>query len=210
MKTQKMLVGMLILGIVFIVLVIPGRAQKPEPLQPSSVTDAVGTAFSYQGQLKKDGGLVNGTCDFEFSLWNQVGTGTPPTGGTQIGGTQSKSGVTVTDGLFTVSLDFGSTAFNGEARYLQTAVQCAGDSGFNALSPRQTLYAALYTLGLKPGAIISNTEGTILTIQNRGSVAGVSGIYVDVGEPELYVQHSRHPSGIAGGNAGSLSANSEY
>jgi hypothetical protein len=171
MKARKMLASTLVVSIVLAVLVVPGGAQRPEPLQPASVTSAVGTAFSYQGQLKKDGGLVNGTCDFEFSLWNQVGTGTPPTGGTQIGGTQSKSGVTVTDGLFTVQLDFGSTAFSGEARYLQTGVKCTGDSIFNTLSPRQTLFATPYALGLNPGAVISDTTAhdafPILTIRQN-------------------------------------------
>ena len=29
----------------------------------------VGTAFTYQGQLKKGGRAVNGTCGLEFTLW---------------------------------------------------------------------------------------------------------------------------------------------
>jgi hypothetical protein len=57
----------------------------------------------------------------------------------------------VSNGLFTIpDLDFGSGAFNGEARWLAIAVQCPGDSGYTALSPRQALTPAPYALAL-PG-----------------------------------------------------------
>jgi len=153
MKKQRVFISILV-AVLLSLIVRQGQAQRPEPLQPAGVMGSVGTSFFYQGQLKKDGSLVNDTCDFEFSLWDQLGTGSPPTGGTQIDSTRSASGVTVTDGLFTVSLDFGSNAFKGEARYLQIAVQCMGDSSFNTLSPRQFLYATPYALSLRPGAII--------------------------------------------------------
>ena len=50
------------------------------------------------------------TYDFRFSLDDAV------MGCAQVGSTQTKTGVTVSNGLFTVQLDFGSTAFLGEAR----------------------------------------------------------------------------------------------
>jgi hypothetical protein len=107
--------------------VTASRAQSP-----------LGTAFTYQGQLKNAGGPVNDTCNFQFSLWDDV------SGGTQIGTTQTVSGVAVTDGLFTVSLDFGAAAFQGDARWLAIAVQCSGDSAYTDLTPRQALTAAPY------------------------------------------------------------------
>jgi hypothetical protein len=103
---------------------------------------------SYQGQLKKDGSPVNGTCDFQFSLYDAA------SGGTQVGSTQTKTGVSVTNGLFTIpDLDFGTNAFQGDARYLEIAVRCpAGSGSYTTLSPRQALTAAPYALGLRPGA----------------------------------------------------------
>ena len=45
-----------------------------------------------------------------------------------------------------MQLDFGSNAFGGDARWLQIAVQCSGDTGFTTLSPRQPLTPAPYAL----------------------------------------------------------------
>lgn len=98
----------------------------------------LGTAFTYQGQLKRDGALVNATCDMTFTLYDAA------TGGTPAGGPITMP-VTVTGGLFTVVLDFGITPFAGEARWLEVAVQCPGDAGFTTL-PRQPLTATPYTL----------------------------------------------------------------
>jgi len=123
----------------------PEDALRLQPLAGSATTAVMGTAFTYQGQLRKSGAPVNATCDFQFSLFDAA------SGGAQIGATQTKSGVSVSNGLFTIpDLDFGSGAFNGEARWLAIAVQCPGDSGYTALSPRQALTPAPYALAL-PG-----------------------------------------------------------
>jgi len=101
----------------------------------------LGTAFTYQGQLKQDGNPVDGTCDFEFSLWDAPSNGNP------IGSTQSPPPVGVADGIFTVQLDFGSGAFQGDARWLEIAVCCpTGCDPKVTLTPRQALTASPYAL----------------------------------------------------------------
>ncbi|HEX9441206.1 MAG TPA: hypothetical protein VF909_16090, partial [Roseiflexaceae bacterium] len=101
----------------------------------------LGTAFTYQGQLKNAGGPVNGACDFQFALFDA------PTGVNQIGATQPVNGLSVSNGLFTVALDFGASAFTGQARWLQIAVRCPAGSGiYTTLTPRQALTAAPYAL----------------------------------------------------------------
>ena len=95
------------------------QAQGPQPPEDVGVPVVLGTAFTYQGQLKQNGNPVNGPCDCEFSLWDAA------SGGAQIGSTQTQTNVSVVNGLFTISnLDFGSGAFNGEARWLNIAVRC--------------------------------------------------------------------------------------
>ena len=79
---------------------------------PPAGAQPVGTAFTYQGQLQQSGAPTNGSCDFQFSLWDALGSGAPPTGGSQIGSTQTKSAVNVTNGVFTLPLDFGAAAFS--------------------------------------------------------------------------------------------------
>ena len=107
----------------------------------------IGTAFTYQGQLLSNGEPVNDNCDFEFGLWDAAGSGTPPTGGNQVGATQSATNIPVSNGLFAARLDFGSSAFTGEARWLQTAVRCPAGSGeYTTLAPRQALTPVPYAL----------------------------------------------------------------
>ncbi|MDE3091451.1 MAG: tail fiber domain-containing protein, partial [Chloroflexota bacterium] len=64
----------------------------------------------------------------------------------QIGTTQTKTGVTVSNGLFTTTLDFGASAFTGDARWLAIGVKCGTDSSYTALNPRQELTPAPYAL----------------------------------------------------------------
>lgn len=107
------------------------------------VTDAapLGTAFTYQGQLKQDGAPVTGSCDFQFGLWTAQG------GGSQVGGTYSPTAVTVVNGLFEVQIEFGAASFPGEARWLEVAVRCpTGVGGFTPLPPREALTATPYAL----------------------------------------------------------------
>src|SRR5207247_1295137 len=81
-------------------------------LMAACVTTAVaqGTAFTYQGRLDKAGAPTTGLFDFQFGLYDA------PTGGNLLS-SEDLDGVPVTNGLFTVTLDFGANAFNGQARW---------------------------------------------------------------------------------------------
>ncbi|GIV94152.1 MAG: hypothetical protein WHS83_06470 [Chloroflexus sp.] len=87
--------------------------------------------------------------------------------------------MTVSNGLFTVTLDFGPGAFTGDARWLQIAVRCTGDSGYTALTPRQPLTAAPYALGLLPGAQVigSATDGDGLFVHNTANIGASFGVF---------------------------------
>jgi len=114
-----------------------------------SLAAPLGTQFTYQGRVRFGDQSLTDSCNFKFSLWDAVGSGCPPTGGTQIGSTLLFDGgvghsptVNVRVGLFTVELDFGAGAFNGNARWLEMAIQCPGDVAYTTLCPRQSLPAA--------------------------------------------------------------------
>jgi hypothetical protein len=131
----------------------------------SSVTYGapLGTAFTYQGRLKSAGAPLNATADFQFSLWDAAGTGSPPTGGAQIGATQAVTSVAVAGGLFTVQLnaggEFSAAAFNGDKRWLEITVNGT------PLSPRQPLTAA-------PNALFALNAATAANaIQLNGQAA---------------------------------------
>lgn len=104
---------------------------------------ALGSAFTYQGFLRNSSGApLSSTCNFTFKLFDSE------SGSTQIGGASTVNGAPVSGGYFTVLVnsagEFGGSAFTGEARWLEVAVQCIGDPGFTTLSPRQALTLAPY------------------------------------------------------------------
>ena len=76
-------------------------------LQPSTAL-AQGTAFTYQGQLQSNGGLASGTYNLTFSLF------TTNAGGVAVAGPVTTNGVIITNGLFTVMIDFGSGVWNAK------------------------------------------------------------------------------------------------
>ena len=124
---------------------------------------ALGTGFTYQGQLKQSGSPVNGTVDLDFTLWNDPAATDP---GNQIGSVQSIAAVSVSSGLFTVQLngggEFGASAFNGEQRWLQISVNGT------PLSPRQELTAA-------PNALFALNTATATTASNATNATQLNG-----------------------------------
>lgn len=148
-------------------------AQGPTPGAKRAPNTALGTSFSYQGQLRKNGSPVTNTCNFQFSLWDSLSN---PTG--QLGATQTIPSVSIANGLFTTTLntagEFGANAFNGDARWLAIATQCAGDVSYVALNPRQAVSPAPFAFAL-PG---------LYTQQNATSpnlIGGYSGNWVTSG-----------------------------
>jgi hypothetical protein len=171
-----------------------GKASAQTPAQ-ANAPEATTYAFTYQGQLKKNGEPHNGACDFKFSLFDAV------TGGNKIGSTQNINGVNVADGLFNVQLNkngqFGVNPFTGLDLWLKIQVKCGGDGSYTNLTPRQPLTAAPYALGLKPGSRITGAVGTGLTAtstedfgvglfgQSTGTTSGI-GVHGKVTSPAGY------------------------
>jgi hypothetical protein len=135
----------LLLVMILAALLTGNATAQSGPVEPQALA---GTGFTYQGQLKNANGPVTGACDFQFSLWDANSAGV------QVGSTQTIAGVSVNGGLFTVQLNeagqFGASPFNGQGRWLQVAVKCAGDPAYITLTPRQPLTPAPYALAL-PG-----------------------------------------------------------
>ena len=85
-------------------------------LAPVAPLVQVGSGFTYQGRLTDSNGVpAGGQYDFSFKLFDAASAGS------QVGTTLTVTNQTVTGGIFTVSLDFGNTAFLGDARWLETA-----------------------------------------------------------------------------------------
>src|SRR5580704_8087881 len=91
---------------------------------PLSTAFATGTAFTYQGQLQNNGSPASGTYNLTFTLFNTY------TGGVAVAGPLTNNAVGITNGLFTVLIDFGSSVWSGATNWLQIAVETNGGSAF--------------------------------------------------------------------------------
>ena len=143
MKRQKLLVSIVAIAILLLGLTAGlATAQAPDADPAGATAVALGTAFTYQGQLIKDGVPANGSCDIRFILYDAG------VGGNQVGPIVEKLAVVVTGGLFTVpDLDFGGGVFVGDKRWLEVAVKCpAGSGSYATVGNRQELTATPYAL----------------------------------------------------------------
>lgn len=133
------------------------------------VSEAQTTEFTYQGNLVFNGQPATGNYDFEFSLFSGLA------GGTQIGQTIPVTNVPVTNGAFTVPLNFGA-AFPGADRFLEIKVRPAGGGAYTPLTPRQPISSAPYS-------IKSQSSETAVNATQLGGVAANQ--YVVTTDPRM-------------------------
>ncbi len=170
-------------------------AQEPEPGTPHSVNEALGTDFTYQGQLERGGETVTDTCEIAFRLYDAS------EGGAQVGSSIIHTKA-ITDGFFTAQLNFGSSAFDGQARWLGIRVKCTGDGDFSDLG-RQALTPAPYALAL-PGLWTwqNSTSPNLIGGHSDNSVtAGAYGAAIGGGGWEGFTNHVTDDYGVVGGGA---------
>src|ERR1041384_8742758 len=128
---------------------------------------AQGTAFTYQGRLVENASPASGQYDVTFAIFDAAG------GGNQIGDSLTSAPTPVSNGLFKVTLDFGSGVFSGAQRWLQIGVRTNGSSGaYTILSPRQAVTPIPYAI----------TAANAATATTAGSVSGtISGSQIQSG-----------------------------
>src|SRR6202008_3815680 len=88
-------------------------------------------------------------------------------GNTQAGGAVLTNAVPVSNGLFTVTIDFGAGFFNGSNYWLEVDVRTNGAGGYANLNPLQALTPAPYAIF---AATASNLNGTLPTAQLSGTI----------------------------------------
>ena len=99
------------------------------------------TAFSYQGRLSENGAGANGSYDLRCALFDSAAAGNV------VGTPIAVAPVAVSSGLFTVTLDFGASVFNGSARWLEIAVRTNGSvAAYSTLAPRQPINSTPYAI----------------------------------------------------------------
>jgi len=116
------------------------------------------TAFTWQGRLSDSGQPATGLYDLRFTLHDA------PTGGTALG-TNTLPAAAVSNGLYTATLDFGTNAFDGSARWLEFAVRTNGAPDFTTLAPRQLVTPTPYAIRA------ANFSGAVTEAQLPANVA---------------------------------------
>jgi len=159
----------------------------------ASAQTPVGTGFTYQGVLSRAGAPLTADADLRFALFDAA------EGGTQIGATLDAAAVAVSEGRFSVELDFGPGALDGNQRWLEISVrETAAGGAYSTLAPRQPLTAAPYaiqTRGIHVSAggqvgVGTLAPETMLDVRGPSSTRG-----------QLAIVNNSHPSESVRANA---------
>ena len=119
----------------------------------------MGSAFTYQGRLNEGGNPANGNYDLQFAVFDASSSGN------QLGSTLTNTATAVSNGLFTVTLDFGAGVFTGASRWLAIGVRTNGSGPFVPLNPLEPILPGPY-------AIMANSASNLLGTLPSSQLAG--------------------------------------
>lgn len=133
------------------------------------------TTFTYQGSLTSSGTPYTGFADLRAELFSTLSGGSP------ISPAVNLTNVSVTNGVFTVPLDFGAAFDTGQPRWIEISVRApAGAGGYTTLSPRQALTPTPLAQGIAGVPITRGGPETLdqsqaETTGNAGNVGAFGG-----------------------------------
>lgn len=121
---------------------------------------AQSTAFTYRGHLLEAGQPTDGSYDLQFRIADAA------TDGNYVAAAVTNAPVTVSNGCFSVTLDFGSAVFDGSPRWLEVSVRTNGSlEPYTVLLPRQAVAATPY-------AVFAGTAGTVRSVDGANILPG--------------------------------------
>ena len=146
-----------------------------EAVSASHVSAApVGTAFSYQGQIADGGRPADGRYDLRFGLYSLAGGGTP------VGRIVTNENVSVSDGLFTTTVDFGRGVFDGTEYWLELGARNGTNTGaFTTMTPRQLLTPTPYALHATQAEGVADGALTGAALRDGSVVRSINGLRDD-------------------------------
>lgn len=153
----------------------------------------LGTAFTYQGRLTDAGSIASGSYDLQLRLFDAASAGS------QIGSDVILANVLVTDGLFTVTPDFGSV-FTGSKRWLEIGVRPAGGGAFTVLTPRQDLTPSPHTVfSALAGTVLAGAAVKSLNAQtDTVTLSGTNGLSASAAGGTVTITSNATPFNTAG------------
>jgi len=141
--------------------------------QPSTLL-AQGTVFTYQGFLTDNGAPASGIYDLRFTIYDLASAGSV------VGGPVDVGDASVSNGLFTVTLDPGAGVFTGPARWLEIGVRPgASMDAFTNVAPRHALLPTPYAIyagkammldGTLPGSQLAGAYANAVNFDNTANM----------------------------------------
>jgi hypothetical protein len=138
-------------------------------LSANSVVLAQTSTFTYQGRLTDGGTPATGIYDLQFALFDSASSGA------QIGSNQTVPSVSVSSGIFTVSLDFGANAFTGANRFLEISTRLANNGSYTLLTPRQQITSTPYAVRSLGTAVADGLSGACASCVQDANINSVAG-----------------------------------
>ncbi len=123
------------------------------------------TAFTYQGRLNNTRGPVTGSYDLTFALYDAE------TAGNLIAGPLTNAATVVSNGLFTVTIDFGAGVFTGTDYWLEIGAQTNGGSDYGTLAPRQQITPTPYAIYAANSANAASVAANSITADELFTIA---------------------------------------
>jgi len=170
MKTRWFLLGSILIALLALATGLtlaqgPGQEGGAGAQGDVNIAATVSSKISYQGVLKENGQPVTGSRDMTFALYSDDNCTT------QLG-SEINATVPITNGVFSVELNFGPTYFDGRPVWLGVKV---GTTRVGC----QEILPVPYALSLRPGAnIVGEMGGTSLFyVRNDSTSAYAHGIY---------------------------------
>lgn len=125
-------------------------------------------AFSYQGKLTENGIAANGIYDFRFRLYTSSG------GITQVGGDRFVDDLALVNGIFTTSIDWGYSIFDGSNLWLEISARPGSSVGaYTVQAPRQQILAVPYANTARQ-VIGEGILGSAYVVSGSGAIPGYS------------------------------------
>lgn len=157
---------------------------------------AQSTTFTFQGRLTSGGSPASGPHDMRFRLFDAASNGS------QVGATLCTENVPVTDGRFSVELDFGPQFATPAARFLEIALRadngtaCSDQAGYFTLAPLQKITAAPLANHAASAFALDAPDGSptnAVFVDNAGRIgvgttSPVAPVQVDHDTPVLVLQ----------------------
>lgn len=130
-KRNRPVIFLFVVNLLVLLLIFGWLSGRP--LKGATAAVQIGYGFNYQGALDLNGTPANGKYDMRFKLFDSA------SGGNMIGSPVTRTDVAMTEGRFSLVLDFGIDAFGPAARWLQIEVKEPNKTAFTSLSPRQLI-----------------------------------------------------------------------